>query len=159
MHDLLALTFNDLSAAKGAREALRKLQHEHLLVLEDAAVLMCDANGKVHVHNELTREVKQGAGIGAMIGLLVGFLFPVLGIVVGTVGGAIYGATTDHSIEKSFVESVKSALKPGTSAILLVVEKFDKSALETALAPFHGTIFSTTLHGSFVEQLRKASSK
>jgi len=157
MNDLLVLTYDSENAAKGAREAVRSLQHQGLLTLEDAAVLTADANGKVHVHNELSRDLKIGAGVGALFGILLTVFFPVFGLVAGAGGGALIGALLDRGVDKKFVEDVKGQMKPNTSAIFLVVQHADINALRAALAPFHGTLMQTTLDDEVADQLRGAT--
>lgn len=152
--DLLVLTYDNEQAAQGARNAIRSLQQQGLLVLEDGAVLTADASGKVHVHNELSRDLKIGAGLGALVGLLLTFFFPVAGIVLGAGGGALVGSLMGRGVEKKFVEDVKASLKPNTSALFVVIESGDMNALRAALAPFHGEILQTTLDTETADQLR-----
>src|SRR5688500_1610210 len=58
MYDLIVMTFDKMDAAAEARKAIRQMQNEGRLSLEDAAVLRSDASGKVEVDNELSRDVK-----------------------------------------------------------------------------------------------------
>jgi uncharacterized membrane protein len=154
MNDLLVFTYDNETAAKGAREAVRSLQHQGLLTLEDAAVLTSDAAGKVKVHNELSRDLKIGAGVGALLGLLLTFLFPFFGLALGAGGGALVGSLLNRGVDQKFVNDVKAAMKPNTSAIFLVVERADMNALRAALAPFNGQLIQTTLDDEVADQLR-----
>ena len=99
MYDLLVMTFDTPEAARVAREAIQKLQNEGLLTLVDAAVLRSDEHGKVDVDNELSRDVKIGAGIGALLGTIVTLFFPLVGLVVGTAGGVLVGASMQHGVD------------------------------------------------------------
>jgi uncharacterized membrane protein len=157
MYDLIVFTYETKESAEGARQAVRQLQHQGLLTLEDAAVLTSDASGKVHVDNELSRDLKIGAGVGAMIGLLLTFFFPFFGLFMGAAGGALVGASLGRGVDKKFVEDVKHSLKPNSSALFLVVEQGDMNALRAALAPFHGEILQTTLDDETAAQLRGSS--
>jgi uncharacterized membrane protein len=157
MNDLLVLTYDNTMSAKGAREAVRPLQHQGLLTLEDAAVLTADADGKVHVHNELSRDLKIGAGVGAIFGVLLTVFFPIFGLVAGAGGGALFGALLHRGVDQKFVDDVKAQMKPNTSAIFLVVERADMNALRAALAPFHGTLMQTTLDDEIADQIRGAN--
>jgi uncharacterized membrane protein len=154
MYDLLVITYDDPAAAKGARETIKSLQHQGQLVLEDAAVLTADANGKVHVDNEVSRDVKIGAGLGALVGVLLMFLFPLAGVVFGAAGGALVGSLLDRHVDKKFVNDVKNSLKPNSSAIFLVIEQADMNALRAGLAPYHGTIVQTSLDREVADQLQ-----
>jgi uncharacterized membrane protein len=156
MYDLIVMTFDSPEAAEGARGAIKKLQNEGLLNLEDAAVLRSDASGKVDVDNELSRDVKIGAGLGALLGAVFTFFFPFVGLVLGAAGGALVGASLDRGVDQQFVDDVKESLKPNSSALFLVVAKGDMNALRAALAPFGGQILQTTLDEGLADQLRKA---
>jgi uncharacterized membrane protein len=156
MYDLIVMTFDNAEAAEKARGAIRKLQNEGLLSLEDAAVLRSDASGKVDVDNELSRDVKIGAGLGALLGAVFTFFFPFVGLVLGAAGGALVGASLDRGVDQQFVEDVKESLKPNSSAIFLVIAQGDMNALRAALAPFGGKILQTTLDEGLADQLRNA---
>jgi uncharacterized membrane protein len=154
MYDLLVITYDDPATAKGAREAIKSLQHQGLLTLQDAAVLTADAAGKVNVDNEVSRDVKVGAGLGALVGVLLMFLFPLSGIIFGAAGGALVGSLLDRHVDKDFVKDVKESLKPNSSAIFLIISQADMNALRAALAPFKGTIVQTTLDEGVADQLQ-----
>lgn len=156
MYDLIVMTFDKPDAAEGARRAIRQMQNEGRLKLEDAAVLRSDASGKVEVDNELSRDVKIGAGLGALLGALFSFFFPFVGLVLGAAGGALVGASLDRGVDQSFVDDVKESLKPNSSAIFLVLAEGDVNALRAALAPFDGKIVQTTLDEGLADQLRGA---
>jgi uncharacterized membrane protein len=157
MYDLLVMTFDSPEAAEGARGAIRTMQREGRLSLEDAAVLRSDASGKVDVDNELSRDVKVGAGIGALLGAMFMFFFPFWGVMLGAAGGALVGAALDRGVDPQFVDDVKASLKPNSSALFLVVAQGDMDALRAALAPFGGEVLQTTLDEGVADQLRDAS--
>ena len=80
MSSLIAVGFKDEFTADAVLLELRKLQKEHLIDLEDAAVVIRDKDGKVKIKQtqELTTA---GALSGGFWGLLFGFIFfnPLLG--------------------------------------------------------------------------------
>jgi uncharacterized membrane protein len=154
MYDLLVLKYNTAADAEGARKAIKSLQHQGLLILEDAAVLTADASGKVRVDNEVSRDVKIGAGAGALLGVLLMFFFPFAGLAIGAAGGAAVGALIDRHVDKKFVNEVKASLTPNSSALFLVIEQADLNALRAALAPFNGEILQTSLDPEAADQLR-----
>jgi uncharacterized membrane protein len=132
------------------------LQREGRLTLEDAAVLRSDASGKVDVDNELSRDIKIGAGIGALLGAMFTFFFPFIGLALGAAGGALVGASLGRGVEQKFVDDVKESLKPNSSALFLVVVRADMDALRAALAPYGGKLLQTTLDQGVADQLRGA---
>jgi uncharacterized membrane protein len=156
MSDLIVMSFNSVATAEEVRDKVRQLQKGGLLSLSDAAVISKDADGKVNVHSEVSRETKVGAGVGAVLGAVLGFVFPIAGIVIGTAGGAAVGALVGNGVERKFVEDVQNSLTPGSSALFLVIRSGDAAALRGTLEPYEGTLIQTTLDTSLEEQLRDA---
>jgi uncharacterized membrane protein len=156
MTNLLVMTFPDAAVASEARKTVRDLERRGLLSLEDAAVISRDASGATSVNNEVDRSIKIGAGVGAMVGLIFSFSFPLLGLAIGAGGGALTGRALDRGLDKSFIAEVEAALQPGTSALALVMNSADPTALRAALEPLAGAIYETTLDPSLEEELRRA---
>ncbi len=156
MSDLIVMSFDSVATAEEVRDKIRQLQKSGLVALTDAAVISKDAEGKVQVHNEVSRETKVGAGVGAVMGVLLGFMFPVAGLVLGTAGGAAVGAMVGNGVDRKFVEDVQNSLAPGNSALFLVLRSGDAAAIRGAIEPYQGTLIQTSLDSSFEEQLRDA---
>ena len=156
MSDLIVISFDSAATAEEVRDKVRQLQKGGLLALSDAAVISKDAEGKVNVNNEVSRETKVGAGTGALLGVLLGFMFPVAGLVVGAVGGAAVGALVGSGVDRKFVEDVQNSLTPGSSALFLVLRGGDAAALRGVLEPYEGTLIQTTFDSNLEEQLRDA---
>lgn len=156
MSDLIVVTFDSHEQAQSAREAVKRIQHAGQIVVEDAAVISKDADGKLQVHNEAEHGVKVGAGVGSMVGLLFSFVLPGLGLAIGAAGGALIAKLLDRGVEKQFVKDVAEQLQPGASAIFLVVNAYEPAAIREAFAPYSGTITQTTLDTELADQLRSS---
>ena len=65
---LVAITFEDVETAEEVRKRLKEVERMEALSLEDAAVVVKDEEGKVHIHGETDRSVKIGA-VGGGIGI------------------------------------------------------------------------------------------
>ena len=80
--------------------------------------------GKFH-----TTTHQHTVGVGATWGMFWGFLFgliffvPLFGLAVGAGLGALFGKIEKTGIDKEFQNQVREMLKPGTSALFLIVEK------------------------------------
>ncbi len=156
MSDLIVITFDKEDEAAKVRDAIRKEQKQDLVSLDDSAVVVRDEHGKVHVKNELDRGVKIGAVGGGLLGLLIaGIFFPFAGILMGVLGGMGVGALADLGIQKKFVKEVSDKLQPGTSAIFLIVRHANANAVVTALKPYKGEIYQSTLDTEDEETLRR----
>jgi uncharacterized membrane protein len=157
MANLIVILFDNPDEAQKVRAALRDLERQRKLSLEDAAVVVKDENGQVHVKNEVDAGVKTGVVTGGVLGLVLALIFtPLVGVLVGAGAGAILGKLGDVDLDKKFVRNVTETLKPGTSAIFLMVHKADPEAVLIALRPFQGTIFQTTLPTDKMNTLRDA---
>jgi uncharacterized membrane protein len=156
MSNLIVLSFENSAEAGDARRALRRLEHEGLLDLEDAAVVGRTLDGTLHVDNEVSRSVKIGAFGGAFVGAILGFMFPLAGIVAGAAVGALGARWLDRGVDPGFVKDVSAALQPGTSALFLVVNAANRDATLAALRAFPGRVYHTTLDSEAEAALRDA---
>jgi uncharacterized membrane protein len=97
-------------------------------------------------------------GVVGTLGLLVAIAFPVAGVAVGLGGGAWAGSKLHAGVDKEFMESLRGELRPGTSALLLMVDKVKPDAvpeLRDAMQPLHGTVYETPLSPEQLRTLRE----
>jgi uncharacterized membrane protein len=161
MTDLVVITFDDVDEASKVREAIKDIQKQGLLSLDDSAIIVKDEDGQIHVKNEVDRGVKVGLAGGGLIGLFIGFLFggPIGALVVGALGGALVGATADLGLQKSFVKEVSEAIKPNSSALFIIVRDGNTNAAIAALKPYKGEVYHSSLNPEAEETLRRILSK
>jgi uncharacterized membrane protein len=157
MPNLVVITFDSMEEAGQVRKALSQGQKQGLISLDDSAVVVKDEAGHVNVKNEIDRGVKVGAAAGGLLGLFIGFLLfgPLASTLIGAVGGAGVGALTDLGIEKKFVKEVAKALKPGTSALFIIVRESNATAAMATLKPYQGEVYHTSLPPEAEESLRR----
>jgi uncharacterized membrane protein len=155
MSDLIVVTFANVEDAKRLRADLRQLEREGVLGLNDAAIIAKDAEGKVHIHDELDKSVVMGALAGGLLGAVLSFVFPLVGLVIGAGGGALVGKSLDMGVDKDFIGDVSNALTPGSSALFVVVSSGSEAAI-AAIRPYQGTLYQTTLPSDLEAQLRDA---
>ena len=160
MGNIIVITFDNAEEAGKVHKSLKSVQSGGYLNLDDSAVVVRDEEGKIHVHNEMDRGVKIGAIGGGLLGLLVvGIFAPVAGIIFGAVAGGLIGASFDMGISKKFVKEVQQSLEPGTSAIFFVVRDANPNMALSALKPYKGTVYHTSLDPEAEESLRRTLSK
>ena len=80
-------------------------------------------------------------------GMLFGMLFfvPFFGMAVGAGLGALMGKVEKTGIDKEFQDQVRDMLKPGTSALFLVVEKVTPDKAVQGLRQYGGTVLKSSL--------------
>jgi uncharacterized membrane protein len=160
MSNLVVITFDNADEAGNVRESLRSLEKQGMLSLDDSAVVVKDAEGKIHVKNEMDRGVAVGALGGGALGLLIASVFfPMAGIIIGALGGALVGKMADLGVDQKFVKEVGEALQPDTSAIFVVSREANPNAVISALKPYQGQLYQTTLPTEAEEELRRILSK
>lgn len=175
---LVALTFDETSEAREASEqklnvrlgtadpltALEVLKEveqkakEAKANLEDAVVVYKTEAGEIKVKQ--TRDVTPGKGArrGAFWGLLVGVLLggPIGGVLGGMGIGAIYGRAVDKGVNEKFIKKVTESLKPGRSALLLLIGEEDYERAITYLKTFDTEIHEADLDEEVEEAVEKA---
>jgi uncharacterized membrane protein len=157
MSDLVVITFNKEEDGLAALKHIRDIEHAGELTLADTAVVEKDADGKIHVKNEVSSGTETGAIGGGAVGLLLGTVFfpAVLGVAIGAAIGAAIGHSLGTGVDQDFVKDIQSELKPGTSALFAVV-KTNPAALVAALRGFDGKVYQTTLGTELEESLNEA---
>ncbi|WP_397541570.1 DUF1269 domain-containing protein [Roseovarius salis] len=137
MSELLIITFDDESSAFELEQHLGPLRAGNWLETQDTTILTRDAAGEVHMQRPVNVPLAQAAG-GSLWGLVIGaaFAVPVAGAVTGAAAGAVLGRERDPGVNTAFLEEIADSLRPGGSALCLLVRNLDVSALEEALARF-----------------------
>jgi uncharacterized membrane protein len=157
MSHVLAITFEDETQGPACLRTIKSLKDQGQLKINDAAVVVKDANGKVHVDNMVESGVKEGALVGGFVGLLLASVFfPLAGIALGAGGGALIGKTLNTGLDKKFITDVQDAIQPGNSAVLFIVSKENVGLLITALEPYKGKIFQSSFDSEAEEEIRRS---
>lgn len=156
MNQLIVVAFDHFDDARSALKSLRALEREGRVRFEDTALVERDPDGTAHVKNEVSGTTEAATVIGAVVGALLGFLFPLAGAAIGAGAGAAIGAALDTGVSREFVSDVKQTLRPGRSALFLVVNEADADATTAALRPFRGDVIQSTLDSEAEDALRQA---
>lgn len=157
MANLIAVTFEDETAAFSLRAALGKLQREYLIDMEDVIVVTRDESGQVKLHQSANLTAV-GALAGSFWGLLIGMIFrnPLLGATVGAGAGALSGRPSDLGIDDRFMKELGEGPPAGGSALFVLVRKSTPDKVLASLEPFRGTgkVLQTSLSKENEQDLR-----
>jgi uncharacterized membrane protein len=159
MSNLIVVGFENETDAFQMRGELAKMQTRYLIDMEDAVVVTRDTKGKVQLH-QTANLTASGAVSGAFWGSLIGLLFfnPILGVAVGTGTGALTGALADIGINDHFMKDLGATIRPGTSALFVLVRKSTPDKVLQGLQSFSGKcrILQTSLTKDREDELRRA---
>lgn len=155
MSDLIVLTFESEAPALAVRDRLIALQQQEVISLEDAAIVVCRADGRVKVR-QITHLSGAGALGGAFWGALIGFLvsMPWVGLAVGAATGALAGKFSDMGVDDQFIKEVGDRIRPGQAALFLYVDKLPLDRLQNELAAYEVELLQTSFAPEREEKLR-----
>ncbi len=122
MSSMTVWKFPTPHGADAALEKLRQLDAQHLITVQDAAVVSWEPGKNKPKTRQMNDTTARGALGGGFWGLLFGLIFfvPILGLAIGAASGALFGSLTDVGINDSFIKSVRDQVTPGTSALFLL---------------------------------------
>ena len=157
MADLIAIAYPDETTA-----AIAQVEAEHLaadLAIQTDGVASIvrsrDGNFKVSTNHHA---VAGGTSWGMFWGVLFGMLFfvPFLGMAVGAGLGALLGKVQENTVDQVFIDQVREAMQPGTSALFLVVGKVTPDKAVAGLSKYGGTVLTSSLSKETEDQLQEA---
>jgi uncharacterized membrane protein len=157
MATLIAIGYAEEGTAAEAAEEVKRLSQDLVIEPDAVAVISRDAKGEYHVTTS-HHAVGAGASWGMFWGLLFGLLFfvPVFGMAVGAGLGALMGKVENTSINQEFQQQVRDMVKPGTSALFMIVERATPDKAIAALSRFGGTVLKSSLSQEDEKQLQDA---
>jgi uncharacterized membrane protein len=141
-----AVAFDDVERANEVRKDLLRMQHDHLVDLEDAVVVIRKTSGKIKLKH-MQPLTAPGVLGGGLTGLLVGSLLfhPVLGAIMGAVTEMASMVLSNLPSDDEFLKELSSTLKPGTSALFVLVRKADPEKTRAQLEGIGGKVLATSL--------------
>jgi uncharacterized membrane protein len=135
---------------------LKRLQEQQALVVHDAAALIWMPGAEKaelrHLRHDTTKAATTGTIVGGLIGALV--LAPVAGAAVGGTAAAAVHRLRHHGISDDFVDSVRAALTPGTSALFVLSSDARPELVAPAVAKLDATLIRAEIGDEVAEELR-----
>jgi uncharacterized membrane protein len=163
MSELIVIGYPSEDEARHVLQRARAAERKELVNLDEVALVMVDRQGRLHLTtiDHLTeRRIFGGIFWGILAGVLL--VIPLTGVILGgaavlggTVGGLV-GLVQDLGIKREFSEQVAGLIQPGTSALMLVVDKKHADDAISVLSHSGGTVLRTSLDPEAEEKLRAA---
>jgi uncharacterized membrane protein len=157
MAELIAIGYDDETTVFDAMDEVGRLSQDLIIQPDAVAAIVRNKEGKIRVTTN-HHAVAAGTTWGLFWGFLFGILFfvPFFGMAVGAGLGALMGKVEKTGIDKEFQEQVRDMVKPGTSALFLVVEKVTPDKAVEAMSKFGGTVLKTSLSKDAEKELQEA---
>ena len=159
MATLIAIGYPDQTTAEQARHTVQRLEADLVIQADQVAAISRDLEGRYHTSTTHGGASAGGGAIwGSFWGLLFGLLFfvPFAGLALGAGFGALFGHLGEKGIDKAFQEQVRDYLKPGTSALFMVIEQMTEDKAIAALEQYGGTVIRTSLSDEDTKKLQEA---
>ena len=155
--ELVVAAFRDERGADDAMETLVEAKKEHLVKIKEAAIVRCDTKNKLHISERGDIGVGGGAASGAVIGAVVGLFGGPIGALIGGAAGAAIGGLAakliDTGIPDDRLRQIGASLKPGSSAIVALIEYTAAEDLRADLAQAGGDILTQAISEDTAAQL------
>jgi uncharacterized membrane protein len=122
---LIVAAFQGENDADEALDELKKAKKEHLIKVNDAAILRKDAKGDLHIKETEDMTGKRGGVIGGVVGAGLGILTGGATLALAGVGAAAGGLAAklrDSGFKDERLRQLGEGLTPSSSAIVAVIE-------------------------------------
>ncbi len=134
--DVVMAGYQAVEPARADFDKLVQLVKEKKVRSDGLILVEHDEGGRVKVSETGDHLGRRGMGWGGGVGVLVGLAAPPLlaSVAVGAAAGAVVGRFARHKVESGLETGLGEKLKPGTAAIIAIVDEDDRLAAERALA-------------------------
>ena len=121
---VIIAAFDGIDSAKEAFDDLKQLEKEKSIKIENAAILQKDDDSKLNIRDVKDMTGTRGAVLGGVLGGVVGAITGPVGWVAlgGAAIGGLVAKLKDGGIDNSRLEQWGAQLKPGTSALVAVID-------------------------------------
>lgn len=168
MADLVVLDFDGIETADAVLTKLRALRKQELIDLLDACVVVHPEGDDIQIKQSVNMTalgMSSGLSAGGLVGMLAGLLVfnPLAGLALGGLTGAAMGALTgslsDYGINDEFIKELGETLKPGTSALFLMVAKATPDKVIAEIEQYKPRVLQTSLSQAQEDGLRELIAK
>jgi len=153
--EIIVAAFQDPNGASAALEELKQAKKQGLIKIEDAAILVKDADGKLRIKETADMGGGKGAVIGGVLGGVVGLLAGPIGW--AALGGAVIGGLVAKSHDGGFsdarLKQIGDSLKPNTSAIIAVIDHVWVAEVERQMQQAGAETVTASLSADIAKQL------
>jgi uncharacterized membrane protein len=153
---LIVAAFQSENGAEQALKQLKIAKKEHLISIENAAVIRKDAQGKVHISETRDMRGGKGAAIGGVTGAVLGILTGGTTLAITGIGALIGGLAAklrDTGFKDDRLRQLGANLRPGSSAIIAVINHIWVADLERELRSAGANVLTEVIAADVAAQL------
>jgi uncharacterized membrane protein len=136
---------------EGAKAALKSIKKDKIK-RANAAVISKNEKGKLHIKEQHD----WGMGKAAVVGGLASLIIPGVGLVLGAAGGAVLAKLIDAGFPDETLEHMGRALESDHSALVVLVDTFDREQVERDMLDAGGQIVSHKVDAETADELAAA---
>jgi uncharacterized membrane protein len=152
---LIIATFDGEHDAERALDVLKESRDEKMIGIQAAVVLQKDEQEQVHFKDVGMTPAKGAAG-GAVLGVVVGVLTGGTGLALGAIGALVGGLVgrkkRDSSSPTARLNQAAASLRPGSSAVVIVMEEGWVVVVEKELETMGAEVMTTVISSDVVRQ-------
>jgi uncharacterized membrane protein len=148
-YSVITVSFEDDDNAYAALTLLKELDSQHQVGLDEAVVLVRQADGRVVEQDYVASSPLPNAIGGGLIGLLVGIIGGPLGMLIGGATGSFAGSLVDIEDEENTptaLTAISSSARPGRTALLAVVKEQSWQVVDAAMSGLGGTVLRRSVY-------------
>jgi uncharacterized membrane protein len=153
---VVVAAFNEEGTADEVLKELKVAKWAGLIGIQNAAVLRRDQKSKLHVKELKDWGGGKGAAFGGAMGAVVGLLAGPAVLAAGAAGALIGGLAAklrDSGFSNERLQTIGTSLKPGTSAIVAVIEHKWVAELEEQMAEAGADTVTAAIASDIATQL------
>ena len=134
--DLVLAAYPALETAQRDFDTLVALVKDKKVRSDGMILVTRDESGEVHITDTGSHLGRKGMGWGGGVGVLVGLAAPPLlaATAIGAAAGGIVGKFAKHKVDSGLEAGMGDKLKPGTAAIIAMIDAEDRVPAELALS-------------------------
>ena len=154
MH-LIVAAFTEESGAEESLTALKEAMDEELVGIQAAVAMRKDLEGQLQFRDVGLTPGKGALGgvvLGAVVGVLTGGTGLALGAVGALIGGLAGKKKQDSSLPSARINQIASSLEPGSSAIVVVMDRGWAVVVEEKLELLGADVLSVDVPAEVAEQ-------
>ena len=147
VYNILAFNFDGQDTAKETVKEIKSSGALEGYKIAAQAIVEQDAKGKVHIHEP--GKGGMGAAVGAAGGTLLGLIGGPVGVLAWAVSGAVVGGVAGkylgRPIAKGDLKEIGEAMKPDSSAFLILLEDKDSEAVVKSMSGYSANVVTLTV--------------